>query len=91
MLCSSEVEHLIPRGMNDKLRAQQWMILIQDHYRSCVSFSPHQARRKFLGKNFAQSVPLIDAPVNTRVRPRPGSSCIVIIVKGLGLTPTLCR
>lgn len=68
-LFSSEVEHLIPRGMNDKLRAQQWMILIQDHYRSCVSFSPHQARRKFLGKNSAQSVPLIEAPVNTRVRP----------------------
>lgn len=44
----SEVETLIPRGMLDRLRPQQWMILIQDHFRSCHTLSPHQSRRKFL-------------------------------------------
>lgn len=44
----SEVETLIPRGVFQKLRPQQWTILIQDHFRSCHSLSPHQARRTFL-------------------------------------------
>ncbi|KAJ7340298.1 hypothetical protein OS493_003031 [Desmophyllum pertusum] len=50
----SEVETLIPRGMLDKLRPQQWMMLIQDHFRSCHTLSPHQSRRKFLGTNCHQ-------------------------------------
>ena len=51
-LFSSEVETLIPRGVFQKLRPQQWTILIQDHFRSCHSLSPHQARRTFLGEFF---------------------------------------
>ncbi|XP_022800015.1 unconventional myosin-XV-like isoform X1 [Stylophora pistillata] len=44
----SEVQTLIPRGMLERLRPQQWVILIQDHFRSCHKMTPHQARRKFL-------------------------------------------
>ncbi|XP_078347643.1 unconventional myosin-XV-like isoform X3 [Oculina patagonica] len=45
---NSEVESLIPRGMQEKLRPQQWLMLIQDHFRSCHTLTPHQARRRFL-------------------------------------------
>lgn len=44
----AEVETLIPRGVFEKLRPQQWTILIQDHFRSVHTLSPHQSRRTFL-------------------------------------------
>lgn len=52
--CRSDVDKVIPRFIRDKLRAQQWLILVQDHFRSS-SFTPAQSRKRFLGNRLRHS------------------------------------
>ncbi|XP_032227086.2 unconventional myosin-XV isoform X2 [Nematostella vectensis] len=46
----SDVDSVVPKFMRERLRPQQWLILVQDHFRSFQGSSPHQARRKILEK-----------------------------------------
>lgn len=44
-----DIADVIPSCISGTLRAQQWVVLVQDHYKTINNLTPDECRKKYLG------------------------------------------